>query len=362
MNFYFEETAIWQRKKNEIFKQINDSGLPLAIFGRTSVVSPHFLKYITVPVQYVCNNNPKSWGNKMWGLEVIQPEMIQEKYDQYNVLILIAKHRADVIRQLDCFSVPPQAIYCMDMHFEEEGTRDFFLENQDSLQDVFCCLNDEESKITFETLIRYRMNRDLELLSTIALPECAQYFPESLGGKEFLSDRESFVDVGAYTGDTVQKFCSAVKGKYKHVYAIEPDAQNFDHLKKNTATLSDITYWQIGISEEEGYASFSGNGTSQSKICAEDTGERIAIKTLDVLFRNTPATFIKMDIEGMEKAALRGAKEIIRQQKPKLAICMYHSNADMIEIPKLILELNPEYKLYVRHYTTALCETVCYAL
>ena len=59
---------------------------------------------------------------------------------------------------------------------------------------------------------------------------------------------------------------------------------------------------------------------------------------------------------------MRGAEKIIRTYRPKLAICIYHSISDMVEVPKMILELNPDYKLYIRHYSDALVETVCYAI
>ena len=73
-------------------------------------------------------------------------------------------------------------------------------------------------------------------------------------------------------------------------------------------------------------------------------------------------TFIKMDIEGSEIPALRGAKEIIETQKPKLAICVYHKPEDIWEIPELILDYVPEYRLYLRHYSITYTETVLYAI
>lgn len=74
------------------------------------------------------------------------------------------------------------------------------------------------------------------------------------------------------------------------------------------------------------------------------------------------ATFIKMDIEGMEWDALHGAVETIKRNHPKLAICIYHSDEDMIRIVEYIHEIAPEYKLYVRHHSKREYETVLYAV
>ena len=69
-----------------------------------------------------------------------------------------------------------------------------------------------------------------------------------------------------------------------------------------------------------------------------------------------------MDIEGAELEALKGAKETIKRNHPKLAICVYHKPEDIVDIPKFILELDPEYKLYLRHYSDNAGETVLYAI
>ena len=71
--------------------------------------------------------------------------------------------------------------------------------------------------------------------------------------------------------------------------------------------------------------------------------------------------FIKMDIEGSELAALKGAKNTIQKYKPNLAICIYHKIEDFYTIPKYIKEIAPEYKLYVKHHTDMEWETVLYA-
>jgi hypothetical protein len=60
-------------------------------------------------------------------------------------------------------------------------------------------------------------------------------------------------------------------------------------------------------------------------------------------------TLIKMDIEGAELNALRGASKIIARDKPRLAVCVYHKFEDIMNIPSYILSLNPEYKLYLRN-------------
>ena len=75
-----------------------------------------------------------------------------------------------------------------------------------------------------------------------------------------------------------------------------------------------------------------------------------------------PISFMKMDIEGAELRALHGAEKQIRTNRPKLAVCVYHKNEDILEIWNYLRELVPEYRFYLRHHTTAGAETVLYAL
>ena len=68
-----------------------------------------------------------------------------------------------------------------------------------------------------------------------------------------------------------------------------------------------------------------------------------------------------MDIEGAESAALEGAIETIKKFRPVLAIAIYHSMEDFINIPRWILDLNLDYELFIGHYTIHAEETVCFA-
>ena len=75
-----------------------------------------------------------------------------------------------------------------------------------------------------------------------------------------------------------------------------------------------------------------------------------------------PVTFIKMDVEGAELEVIKGAKNIIMRQHPRLAVSIYHKIEDIWEIPTLILEYYSGYQLYLRHYSFSYYDTVLYAI
>lgn len=55
-----------------------------------------------------------------------------------------------------------------------------------------------------------------------------------------------------------------------------------------------------------------------------------------------------------------GAKNTIQKLKPKIAISVYHKTADLWEIPLKVLEINPDYKFYLRHHSHDVYDTVLY--
>lgn len=71
---------------------------------------------------------------------------------------------------------------------------------------------------------------------------------------------------------------------------------------------------------------------------------------------------VKMDIEGAEVEALKGAEKIIRTYKPQLAICIYHKPEHLYEVVFLLKKFVPEYRLYIRQHEDFWTETVLYAV
>jgi hypothetical protein len=89
---------------------------------------------------------------------------------------------------------------------------------------------------------------------------------------------------------------------------------------------------------------------------------RIETDSVDHVCEGEKVTFIKMDIEGAELEALKGARNTICRHRPKLAICVYHRQEDLVTIPQYILSLHEDYRLYLRHYGDFCTETVLYAV
>ncbi len=180
--------------------------------------------------------------------------------------------------------------------------------------------------------------------------------------REFQVKDEVFVDGGSFDGKTSQQFVHWCKNSYKKIYAFEPDK---DNLEKCTQTIENVCgdrgiVINKGLWNEDAELKFKAISNGSSKV-SWDGETSIFVAPLDDMVEDK-VTFIKYDLEGAEVLALLGAKRIITECKPKLAISVYHKPEDIWEIAGLLLKLNPEYKFYLRHYSVAASETILYAV
>lgn len=223
------------------------------------------------------------------------------------------------------------------------------------LSKVYDWLQDYESKIIYRTIVESRFTQNIDLLSRTC--HDGQYFPMDIFT---FSDREVFVDGGAFDGDTIDSFRRITNDEFKYIYAFEPDVYNYKRLTKKHQD-NRIRLFNMGLYDSNGIVAFlSGKGGSSQVIDESDDSIRTCCFD-DLELPAKDVTFIKMDIEGSEIKALYGMEKLICRCKPKLAICIYHKFQDIWEIPLYIKYLVPEYKLYIRNYTTYLDEIVLYA-
>lgn len=177
-------------------------------------------------------------------------------------------------------------------------------------------------------------------------------------------DEEVFVDAGSCDMSTSLK----LKGhcnNLKRVYAFEPDPSNYKVCMRIAAEKIGIDVAKIyckGTWSENTTLYFDSSCDGASHISERGACSIEVTAIDDVIDPKDKVSFIKMDVEGAELESLRGAKETILKDKPKLAVCIYHKPEDMYEIPYYIKKLVPQYKLYLRHHSNGDGETVLYAM
>lgn len=161
-------------------------------------------------------------------------------------------------------------------------------------------------------------------------------------------ENEVLVDIGAYTGDSALDYIMTYR-KYKKIYCYEITPQSIESMKNNLAEYENIEIVNKGLGAETGkmFLQTCAQDASTNGLDESGQGIEIEVATLDEDVTEK-VTLIKMDIEGAEKDALRGCVRHIKEERPKLLICVYHNNRDIIEIPKMIADMRDDYKFYLR--------------
>lgn len=243
-----------------------------------------------------------------------------------------------------------------DIVFNEGFVRDLEL-HRGRYEQVLNLLEDEESRTTFRKLVSFRLKGDVELLRGFTHREHLQYFEDFLG---LSKDGEVFYDVGGFDGYTSLEFARHCPG-YAGIHIFEPEPDNFVKSSKALSAHRDVVLHKAGLSSEARQLSFTPSG-SGSRV--SDLGSvEISVVRLDDLDNLQAPTFLKMDIEGAEFPAIRGAEQTIRRARPKMAIAIYHYAGGMApfwQIPELVMPMIGECKVYVRHYTESIYETVMF--
>jgi len=320
-------------------------------------------KILSIDVDFICDNDKAKWGARFFGKKCISPDEL-EKLENDTAVIITSSHFKVIVKQLK------ELGFCDPLFIPEWRilNSDFLDTKQNFENDIiklFTLLEDSKSIETVTRVIELWNEKDINRIGMEDINTEEIYFPDFLT----LSKSEYFVDCGAFTGDTVKVFIEKVEN-FSVINAYELSDENYQILenfinKLDVKTRNKINILNLGIYKSKGKLPYSASGLSCSIKRTSALEENIKIghlNSLDNLLPGENVSFIKMDIEGAEMDALHGAEKLIRENKPKLAISVYHKAEHLWEIPFWIKTINPDYKIYMRHHSDLDYDTVCYAI
>lgn len=221
--------------------------------------------------------------------------------------------------------------------------------------------DDETSQREYLAQVRYRVSLNERLPPS--LPPESTYFPRDLVA---LRSDETYVDCGAFDGDSIRCFLRECNNSFRRIVALEPDPNNCDRLRRFADGLgagqSDrIRVVQVAVSDRRKTVQFDASGTVGSRT--DGLGQiQVDTASLDELLADESPTYIKMDIEGAEAAAVAGAARVIKQHLPVMAVSLYHRPEHLWEIPLAVHAIAPEYRLFLRRHSDDCWEQMLYAI
>lgn len=287
-------------------------------------------------------------GQSFLGYEIIKYSQIIERYgDDITILLAFGSESAII---LEHFFELAERHELLAPNFPLFGTTHFDMNfvraHEQEFEQVYALLADDYSRFVFKNICNYKLTGKVEYLKSITslrVPDYKQLF-------EF-GRQEVYMDLGAYNGDTVKEFLELVDGAYARIIAVEPDVKNFKKLNKWQLenNLPNVLLVNKGIWDKPDTLSFNNAGARSSSLDLEGNSV-IEVESVDSILQGQSASLIKLDVEGAEAQALRGAELTLAKYKPKLLVACYHREEDLFKLPLLIHELNPDYKIYFRKH------------
>jgi len=291
-------------------------------------------------------------------------EKLIQSTQKYNFIIALQYVTQELVDSLSCVKTE---VLVYDPSFigvntDEIISYDFCEANADILHSFYDNLGDDKSRETFIAFMNQRISACPKYIKDVY--DEHHYFPKDIVS---LSASEVFVDCGAYNGDSVNAFETALASRGFHspekIYAFEPDDVNYDFLCASTQAKGYCECHKAGVWREETTLYFESGKALSSKLSENVTTNSISLTTVDNVVADNKVTFIKMDVEGAELPALEGAKNCIQRCRPLLAISVYHKPDDLIKIPDYIKSIMPAYRFYLRaHHPIHAFELVLYAI
>lgn len=231
--------------------------------------------------------------------------------------------------------------------------------NREKVEAAFSLFKDPLSQAVFSAVLkRYLLSSD----ALIPVSTSDEYFEDVY---TLLPD-EIFVDCGGFSGDTLLKYLQVAGNcALKGYHVFEPDPNNFKQLICTVEKLPELVRNKVqlypnAVGHEQDTLYFDAAGNVGSVVNPNGTTP-VECVTLDEALHDIHPTLIKFDIEGYEAFALQGGKQIIKENRPVLALCVYHHPFDLWELPLMVRNMVKDYHFFLRAYLEQFSYT-CYCV
>ena len=361
-------------EENTLWEYLKTAGKPVVLYGTGDGADKVLARLAEtgVPVSGIFASDEFVRGQQFHGFTVQAYSELMVLQKKVIVLIAFASELPDVMERFYKLASVHEtyAPHVPVFSGEETVTAAWIKKYERELQTVYERLADAVSRETFASVLNYKLSGKLSYLQA-----CTTNRTEDLRTIFSFGREETYLDLGAYNGDTVQEFLQLTHGRYKKIIALEPDPKNFkkltDFVRQNE--LKHITCLQAGVWNDCGSLELNGKGGRQSTFWEADRSgfatqnlsqtcsmkkkvkkQQVTVVSVDAVLGNDHADYMKFDVEGVEKEALEGAAGHLvpdgNGALPKLLVAAYHHDEDLFALPLLLWKLQPEYKIYLRKH------------
>ncbi|WP_312352961.1 FkbM family methyltransferase [Aminipila sp.] len=362
--------------KESVFEILKTTNLPIIIYGAGGQGKrlAKSLKEKNIDIFCFCVSENRLNLKELEGVKVMSYEDVTFKVKKYILLVSVTQKYASEIALLLKQKREKNKYFFLQMPFKVENN---FLDIEEiskgEYKNVLELFEDKISKDLFIDILKYKVTGDGRNLYS------------KISGRSFFEDellvdkRYTYVDCGAYTGDTIMKFCQFAGLNYNKIVGIEMETGNYYKLKEfvKLSHLENVVLLNKGLWSQKTQSKYfttshynfananlfanvdDVSSEKEKKHYKQINSEMIEVQTellsLDEILVNIDLReqelyhlLIKVNAMGADFEILKGAKKVIEQYKPIFVIEFGTKKEHLIEIPKFLKEIKPDYKIYLR--------------
>lgn len=338
-----------------VWEYLAETEKPIVMYGMgdgAEKILSVFEKYGIKPAEFMASDEFVR-GHYFKGFKVKKLSEIEAEYDDFIVVICFGTAFPEVLERIAKIAEKYEVV-APDVPVIGGGLfdGDYVSDHECDIMTLRPLFADDISRNTFDKLMKYRITGNIDVLRSCETPKSEAYDLLKIG------TNETYVDLGAYNGDTIDEFLKLTDKRFEKIYAVEPDKRNYSKMRRRHYALGSgiFSHYNAAAWSEDTTLTFYNKSGRNSAITDNPSDEtkgrpvQTEARSVDSILGGGKATLIKYDVEGSEEQAILGSVETIKKYKPRLIISLYHRTEDMISLPLLIHKINPSYKMYLRHH------------
>lgn len=328
-----------------------------------------FFQGNNITIKWIYELNPDKYDYNYKGIAVIKQTF--DAIDPEGAIVITCSYYETIKNKLLVnYKDIEKRLFLFDGYFLEEKDSSYYLNNKDSIIKCYTTLEDNFSKLLYTALLKYRYIRNPDLIKDLYKSRNECYLD-----KVFIDNFKDwlYIDAGSYNADFITTLANKVSIRNSTFYIFEPNKIFYNAIIHSLDKTINYKIFNIALCDEDGVMDFMQVPSSTSHIIDKKYNaykdsidkkdiDSIQTRRLDSIIKNEKVGWIKIDIEWAEWSMLKWATEILKRDKPILLLSIYHRWDDLFKLQEFLIDLDLNYKFFIRHYSLSVAKTILYCI
>ena len=328
-----------------------------------------FFQKNNINIKWIYELNPDKYDYNYKNIDVVK-QTFDDIDSEWAIVVTCSYYETIKNKLLINYKDIEKKLFLLDGYFLENRGINYYIDNKDIITKCYDSLEDDFSKKLYNSLLKYRYIRNPELINNLYESRNECYLD-----KVFIDNFKDglYIDAGSYNADFITTLANKVSINNSTFYIFEPNKIFYNNIISSLWKEINYKIFNIALCDEDSTMEFMQVPSSTSHIinkkynAYKDSIDKkyidiVKTKKLDSIIKEEKVKWIKIDIEWSEWSMLKGSENIIRKDRPILLLSIFHRRDDLFKLQEYLMNLNLNYKFYIRHYSLSVAKTILYCI